>query len=141
MEQANALKANIVVTVERATVSDSSKVASSFMVARLLWYFRLTRFLGCLFVSNLNEKSMKDAVATWKSPYTAYAGLWFSTFLGYKVLELDVHIFLRRCAQEVSPILEVRISFGRCREGLRKLHVLLPPIQRLPRLRAERDSI
>ncbi|KAL3203069.1 hypothetical protein MRX96_053278 [Rhipicephalus microplus] len=95
--------------MERATVSDSSNAASSFMVARLLWYFRLTRFLGCLFVSNLNEKSMKDAVATWKSPYTAYAGLWFSTFLGYKVLELasifssvDVHKKFHRYLRFVS---------------------------------------
>ncbi|KAL1478705.1 hypothetical protein MTO96_034906 [Rhipicephalus appendiculatus] len=58
------------------------------MLARLLWYFRLTRFSGGLFVSNLSGETLKNAVATWKSLYTVYAALWFSTFLAYHVIEL-----------------------------------------------------
>ncbi|KAH8027354.1 hypothetical protein HPB51_004706 [Rhipicephalus microplus] len=58
------------------------------MVARVLWYFRLSRFLGCLFIGNLSVNTMKDAVTTWKSLYTLYAVVWFSTFLAYHVVEL-----------------------------------------------------
>ncbi|KAL1469817.1 hypothetical protein MTO96_024799 [Rhipicephalus appendiculatus] len=130
-QQANTTKADFVVTVVQTKASESNKAACSLMVARLLWYNRLTRFFGCFFVSNLSGKTLKNAVATWKSPYTVYASLWFSIFLGYQVIALtstsrsvDIHKTFPRYLRFVSYAVTVAkvcvnyVSFCLGSEGL-----------------------
>ncbi|KAL1469052.1 hypothetical protein MTO96_004785 [Rhipicephalus appendiculatus] len=130
-QQTNTTRADFIVTVEETKASDSNKATCSLMMARLLWYSRLARFFGCLFVSNLSGKTLKNAVATWKSPYTAYAALWFSVFLGYQVVALtstsrsvDVHKTFPRYLRFVSYAVTVAkvcvnyVSFCLGSEGL-----------------------
>ncbi|KAH6926664.1 hypothetical protein HPB50_021179 [Hyalomma asiaticum] len=129
--QASTTKAETAVTLEQPAATVSTTAACSVMVARLLWHNRLSRFFGCLFVSNLNGKTLKNAVATWKSPYTIYAALWFSIFLGYQVIALtsasrsvDVHKTFPRYLRFVSYAVSVTkvcvsyVSFCLGSEGL-----------------------
>ncbi|KAL3212894.1 hypothetical protein MRX96_051811 [Rhipicephalus microplus] len=113
-QQTGTTRVDIVVPVKETTASNSKKAACSLMVARLLWYSRLTRFFGCFFVSNLSIETLENAVATWKSPYTAYAALCFSVFLGYQVVALtsisrsvDVHKTFPRHLRFVSYAITV----------------------------------
>ncbi|KAL3209379.1 hypothetical protein MRX96_038149 [Rhipicephalus microplus] len=113
-QQTGTTRVDVVVPVKETTASNSKKAACSLMVARLLWYSRLTRFCGCLFVSNLSIETLENAVATWKSPYTAYAALCFSVFLGYQVIALtsisrsvDVHKTFPRHLRFVSYAITV----------------------------------
>ncbi|KAL3198049.1 hypothetical protein MRX96_044524 [Rhipicephalus microplus] len=64
MHQDKTMKADFVVTIEQKKASEFSKAACSLVVARLLWYARVTRFDGWLFVSNLSSKTLKNAFAT-----------------------------------------------------------------------------
>ncbi|XP_075730715.1 uncharacterized protein LOC142774206 [Rhipicephalus microplus] len=64
--------------------------------------------------SNLSIETLENAVATWKSPYTAYAALCFSAFLGYQVVALtsisrsvDVHKTFPRHLRFVSYAITV----------------------------------
>ncbi|XP_065306312.2 gustatory receptor for sugar taste 64e-like [Dermacentor albipictus] len=78
-------KVDFVVAVQQPAAVESN---NALMVTRILWYSRLSRFFGCLFISNLSGKTLKKATATWKSPYTVYAAFWFSMFLGYQTIAL-----------------------------------------------------
>ncbi|XP_037577266.2 uncharacterized protein LOC119459680 [Dermacentor silvarum] len=107
-------KTDFVVAVERPAAAESNNAMCSLMVTRMFWCSRLSRFFGCLFISNLNGKTLKKATATWKSPYTLYAALWFSIFVGYQTIALvstsnsvDIHKTFPRYLRFVSYAVSV----------------------------------
>ncbi|KAL1433593.1 hypothetical protein MTO96_012423 [Rhipicephalus appendiculatus] len=61
----------------------------SLMLRTFVGYARLCRFFGCLYISNINDKTLKTSKASWKSLYTLYALAWqvmLVIFEGYSIL-------------------------------------------------------
>ncbi|KAL1433625.1 hypothetical protein MTO96_012451 [Rhipicephalus appendiculatus] len=61
---------------------DAVPTQSSFMLRSFVGYARFYRFFGCLFISDINDKSLKASKVTWKSVYTLYTLVWL-TILAY----------------------------------------------------------
>ncbi|KAH7940337.1 hypothetical protein HPB52_023051 [Rhipicephalus sanguineus] len=59
------------------------------MQRTFIWYARLCRLFGCLYISNINDKTLKTCKASWKSIYTLYALACLAMlviFEGYSIL-------------------------------------------------------
>ncbi|KAH7938741.1 hypothetical protein HPB52_000160 [Rhipicephalus sanguineus] len=72
----NTINPAIVVNINERKPVGAVDSTCSLAEAKVLWYLRLSRLFGCLFISNLSGKTLSNAVATWKTPYVIYAALW-----------------------------------------------------------------
>ncbi|KAH7932859.1 hypothetical protein HPB49_003890 [Dermacentor silvarum] len=52
---------------------DPEPAKRSLVLRYSIWYAKCCRILGCLYISNLNDETLKTNRATWKSPYTLYS--------------------------------------------------------------------
>ncbi|KAL3204980.1 hypothetical protein MRX96_041100 [Rhipicephalus microplus] len=58
------------------------------MLRTFIGYARLCRFFGCLYISNINDCTLRTSKASWKSVYTLYSLAWLvmmAIFEGYSI--------------------------------------------------------
>ncbi|KAH7938831.1 hypothetical protein HPB52_000841 [Rhipicephalus sanguineus] len=65
----------------QAATSQQREAAGCFVIRNFKPYRLLLRFFGCLLIEDLTEDSYRKARVTWRTSYTPYSLLWFSSMV------------------------------------------------------------